>query len=678
MGLRPVQLPGGGGLQARGRPPADRARAAGAGERRPRPRGGQALGAAAQLGARRARRHAPHGLGRQAARPPGRGEPADVGGRLPGLGRAGDGTARDAADPPAAARRPRQLGPLRRLLAAGPAPRPAPRLRPRPGGRAQRAARRAPCRLPADLLRLRDAPGTGRLRRVAVEHAPALRRGRHRARAGRRARRRRGAPRPGHAAARRQRRPRPRRPPAPRGVDGAGVVRRRAARRARGGRARRRPVAAGGRAADLVGDAGPAHPSGRARGPAPARRGVGPRGPRGRPRRPGRGVPPAPAAPRAGRLLRRVGRGARDGAAPARAHRHLGRGRRGDPGVVVALPGRRRRPRLRPRRDPRAARRTAPRTRRPRCWPRWSWTTTRRTGCATATVARAGWSRGRRSPTARRSPSPTTCCPVWRRPVRSSSRRSAAGPTTAPPPAPRSSASPAARGRLGRRLRRRRAHGLARPRGRRSASTGSSWRSPHLLEALDPRPGPGGDAQRRAHRGSTGPSSPTSPSWSAPPRELHEQPRDGVRVAHHDLGLWDELAEVGIVDAQAEQWVRAARALRGLGSAAGRGPGRGGGRAAALPARGLPLARVPVAGRARRDPRRRHGARQDPADPGARRARPRAGAGPFLVVAPTSVVVHLGPRGRAVHPRPGRPRGHRVPRPAGHVGRASWPRAPTW
>ena len=45
--------------------------------------------------------------------------------------------------------------------------------------------------------------------------------------------------------------------------------------------------------------------------------------------------------------------------------------------------------------------------------------------------------------------------------------------------------------------------------------------------------------------------------------ELHEQPRDGVRVAHHDLGLWDELAEVGIVDAQAEQWVRAARALRG-------------------------------------------------------------------------------------------------------------------
>jgi superfamily II DNA or RNA helicase len=46
--------------------------------------------------------------------------------------------------------------------------------------------------------------------------------------------------------------------------------------------------------------------------------------------------------------------------------------------------------------------------------------------------------------------------------------------------------------------------------------------------------------------------------------QLHDQPQDGVRVNHHDLGLWDELAEVGIVDAQADQWVRAAQALRGL------------------------------------------------------------------------------------------------------------------
>ena len=46
--------------------------------------------------------------------------------------------------------------------------------------------------------------------------------------------------------------------------------------------------------------------------------------------------------------------------------------------------------------------------------------------------------------------------------------------------------------------------------------------------------------------------------------ELRDQPRDAVRVGHHDLGLWDELAEVGIVDAQAAQWVRAAQALRTL------------------------------------------------------------------------------------------------------------------
>jgi superfamily II DNA or RNA helicase len=46
--------------------------------------------------------------------------------------------------------------------------------------------------------------------------------------------------------------------------------------------------------------------------------------------------------------------------------------------------------------------------------------------------------------------------------------------------------------------------------------------------------------------------------------ELHDQPREGVRVGHHDLGLWDELAEVGIVDEQAAAWVRAARSLTSM------------------------------------------------------------------------------------------------------------------
>ena len=50
--------------------------------------------------------------------------------------------------------------------------------------------------------------------------------------------------------------------------------------------------------------------------------------------------------------------------------------------------------------------------------------------------------------------------------------------------------------------------------------------------------------------------------------ELHDQPDDGVRVSHHDLGLWDELAEVGIVDAQAEEWVRRARTLLEVDAAA--------------------------------------------------------------------------------------------------------------
>ncbi|MGA9750115.1 MAG: DEAD/DEAH box helicase [Nocardioides sp.] len=43
--------------------------------------------------------------------------------------------------------------------------------------------------------------------------------------------------------------------------------------------------------------------------------------------------------------------------------------------------------------------------------------------------------------------------------------------------------------------------------------------------------------------------------------ELHEQPPQMVRVSHHDLQLWNELDEIGLVDAQASQWVEAARAL---------------------------------------------------------------------------------------------------------------------
>ena len=78
-------------------------------------------------------------------------------------------------------------------------------------------------------------------------------------------------------------------------------------------------------------------------------------------------------------------------------------------------------------------------------------------------------------------------------------------------------------------------------------------------------------------------------------------------------------------------------------------------RAAAVPARRLPLARLPAPARARRHPRRRHGPRQDRADARAHRARDRAVGCPATAV----------PRRRARPPssRTGRPR-PRASRPA--------------
>lgn len=47
--------------------------------------------------------------------------------------------------------------------------------------------------------------------------------------------------------------------------------------------------------------------------------------------------------------------------------------------------------------------------------------------------------------------------------------------------------------------------------------------------------------------------------------ELVEPGEDGtLRIGRNDLGLWGELAEIGLVDEQAAQWVAAAQALRGL------------------------------------------------------------------------------------------------------------------
>ncbi len=46
--------------------------------------------------------------------------------------------------------------------------------------------------------------------------------------------------------------------------------------------------------------------------------------------------------------------------------------------------------------------------------------------------------------------------------------------------------------------------------------------------------------------------------------ELHEADGDRVSVGRHDLGVWAQLAELGVVDEQAGEWVRRARALRDL------------------------------------------------------------------------------------------------------------------
>lgn len=46
--------------------------------------------------------------------------------------------------------------------------------------------------------------------------------------------------------------------------------------------------------------------------------------------------------------------------------------------------------------------------------------------------------------------------------------------------------------------------------------------------------------------------------------QLHERTGDGIAVGKHDLGVWAELAELGVVDQQAAEWVQRAQALRDL------------------------------------------------------------------------------------------------------------------
>jgi len=49
-------------------------------------------------------------------------------------------------------------------------------------------------------------------------------------------------------------------------------------------------------------------------------------------------------------------------------------------------------------------------------------------------------------------------------------------------------------------------------------------------------------------------------------RALQEQPDDTLRISRFQVGLWDELAELGIVDRQAEAWRKQTEALKSIGT----------------------------------------------------------------------------------------------------------------
>ena len=106
-------------------------------------------------------------------------------------------------------------------------------------------------------------------------------------------------------------------------------------------------------------------------------------------------------------------------------------------------------------------------------------------------------------------------------------------------------------------------------------------------------------------------------------RALQDSPSGPLRLSRFQAGLWDELAALGVVDAQARAWQQQVTGLLADGGPAAT-PVPAGLRAQLRPYQrdGVRLAVLPVAARARRRARRRHGAGQDGA--GARPDLPRA------------------------------------------------------
>ena len=91
-------------------------------------------------------------------------------------------------------------------------------------------------------------------------------------------------------------------------------------------------------------------------------------------------------------------------------------------------------------------------------------------------------------------------------------------------------------------------------------------------------------------------------------RALQDRTGGPLRISRFQAGLWEELAALGVVERQARAWQQQVAGLLSLDQLtetdAARDPVRG---AAALPARGIRLAALPLAPPARRHPRRRHG-----------------------------------------------------------------------
>ncbi len=445
---------------------------------------------------------------------------------------------------------------------------------------------------------------------------------------------------------------------------------------------------------DLLGEAAPAGghgvavwspadpPTGWVLALAPLARGSGPRSAgwspvatgRGPGHRPGRPVSrlPAPAAPaRARSVLRRVRRPPRAGGAPARAHRDLGVRRAGGAGLGVALPASATPTASTGWPRPRAAQLPPARAESRRCSTRWHSTKPSVHRLCRAHPWRGSRRRSRCSPASTPSPSRSRCCQGSSPAARS--RSSEVGDR---PDYREAESAPVVRF-VPRRTDAEDAEG-----GDANGPTdwldlevlisvdGDSLALPALLQALTH----GHDRvilRTGVHVAVNRPEFAHLAELVAAAGELHEQPPQMVRVSHHDLQLWNELDEIGLVDAQASQWVEAARALTDTESLPRRRTRRTRGGAAPLPARRLPLAGVLVAGAARRDPGRRHGARQDPADPGPGRARPGRGCRPVPGRRTDERGLGLGPRSRPVHPGSRRARGLRVAGPAGRTDRGA-------